>query len=53
MQKGKKFDPYQHEVIAVNQSNEDGIVLEEVQKGYKLNEEIIRTSKVIVGKNGE
>ncbi len=51
--KGKKFDPYQHEVIAVNQSNEDGTVLEEVQKGYKLNEEIIRTSKVIVGKKGE
>ncbi len=51
--KGKKFDPYQHEVIAVNQSKDDGIVLEEVQKGYKLNEEVIRTSKVIVGKKGE
>ena len=51
--KGKKFDPYQHEVIAVNQSKEDGIVLEEVQKGYKLNDEVIRTSKVIVGKKGE
>ncbi len=51
--KGKKFDPYQHEVIAVNQSKEDGIVLEEIQKGYKLNDEVIRTSKVIVGKKGE
>lgn len=51
--KGKKFDPYQHEVIAVNQYKDDGIVLEEVQRGYKLNDEVIRTSKVIVGKKGE
>lgn len=51
--KGKKFDPYVHEAIAVNQSDEDGIVLEEVQKGYKLNDEVIRTSKVIVGKKGD
>ncbi len=48
--KGKKFDPYLHEVIAVTQSEEDGIIVEEVQKGYKLNNEVIRTSKVIVGK---
>ncbi len=51
--KGKKFDPYMHEAIAVNQSDDDGIVLEEVQKGYKLNDEVIRTSKVIVGKKGD
>lgn len=51
--KGKKFDPYMHEVIAITESDEDGIVLEEVQKGYKLNDEVIRTSKVIVGKKGE
>ncbi len=51
--KGKKFDPYLHEVIAVNQSDDDGIVLEEIQKGYKLNDEVIRTSKVIVGKKGD
>ena len=51
--KGKKFDPYLHEVIAVNQSEEDGIVLEEIQRGYKLNDEVLRTSKVIVGKKGE
>ena len=48
--KGKKFDPFMHEVIAVTQSEEDGIIVEEVQKGYKLNNEVIRTSKVIVGK---
>lgn len=51
--KGKRFDPYLHEVIAVNQSKEDGIVLEEIQKGYKLNNEVIRTSKVIVGRKGD
>ncbi len=51
--KGKKFDPYLHEVIAVSPSDNDGMVLEEVQKGYKLNDEVIRTSKVIVGKKGD
>ncbi len=48
--KGKKFDPFMHEAIAVSPSEEDGVVLEEVQRGYKLNNEVIRTSKVIVGK---
>lgn len=48
--KGKKFDPYLHEVIAVTESSEDGVIVEEVQKGYRLNNEVVRTSKVIVGK---
>lgn len=51
--KGKQFDPYLHEVVAVNQSDDDGMVLEEIQRGYKLNDEVIRTSKVIVGKKGD
>ncbi len=48
--KGKKFDPNLEEAIGVSDDGEDGIVLEEVQKGYILNGEVLRTSKVIVSK---
>lgn len=48
--KGKKFDPYLHEVVAVADNGEDGTVIEEVQKGYTLNGEVVRSSKVIVSK---
>lgn len=47
---GKKYDPFLHEVIALSEDGEDGIVQSEVQKGYLLNDEVIRTSKVIVSK---
>ncbi|MDS0257116.1 nucleotide exchange factor GrpE [Thermoplasmatales archaeon AK] len=50
---GQKFDPYLHEVISVVDSDKDGIVIEEFQKGYKLNDEVIRTSKVVVGRKGD
>ncbi|HLH85389.1 MAG TPA: nucleotide exchange factor GrpE [Thermoplasmataceae archaeon] len=50
---GQKFDPYLHEVISVVNSDKDGIVIEEFQKGYKLNDEVIRTSKVVVGRKGD
>lgn len=45
--KGKKFDPYYHEVIAKEKSDlESGTILEELQKGYLLNSKVIRQSKV-------
>ncbi|UCC17575.1 MAG: nucleotide exchange factor GrpE [Dehalococcoidales bacterium] len=48
---GEPFDPYQHE--AVRQENgEEGVVVDEVQKGYKFNDKVIRASQVVVG-NGE
>jgi molecular chaperone GrpE len=49
---GEKFDPALHE--AITQKNEagkeEGVVLEEFAKGYKLNGRVIRPSKVIVNK---
>ncbi|UCH43169.1 MAG: nucleotide exchange factor GrpE [Dehalococcoidales bacterium] len=49
---GEPFDPHQHE--AIRQANgEDGIVLEEVEKGYKLNDRILRATKVVVGNGKE
>ena len=44
---GKKFDHYYHEVLLKEKSDkEEGIILEELQKGYLLNGKVIRHSKV-------
>ena len=46
---GKKFDPYLHEVMLKEKSDkEDGIILEELQKGYMLNDKVLRHTKVKV-----
>lgn len=51
--KGGKFDPHIHEALMQTQTHEhkDGEVLEELQKGYRLNDRVVRTSKVRVAKN--
>ncbi len=48
--KGNKYDPNLEEAIGVSDQGEDGTVIEVVQKGYTLNGDVIRTSKVIVSK---
>jgi molecular chaperone GrpE len=47
---GKKFDPSQHEAVRqeAQAQQPDGAVLEELQKGYKLNGRVIRASRVVV-----
>jgi len=46
---GKKFDPYLHEAMLKEKSEKDeGTVLEELQKGYMLNDKVLRHSKVKV-----
>jgi molecular chaperone GrpE len=49
---GEKFDPAMHEAIMqrAELQEPDNVVLEEFQKGYKLNSRVIRPSKVIVNK---
>jgi len=49
---GEKFDPALHEAMMqkTEPEEEDNIVLEEFQKGYKLNGRVIRPSKVVVNK---
>ena len=49
---GEKFDPSQHEAMThrAEPDKEDGLVLEEYQKGYKLGGHLIRPSRVIVNK---
>jgi len=49
---GENFDPALHEAMMqkTEPEEEDNIVLEEFQKGYKLNGRVIRPSRVIVNK---
>jgi molecular chaperone GrpE len=49
---GEKFDPATHEAIMqkTDPAGQDSAVLEEFQKGYKLNGRVIRPTKVIVNK---
>jgi molecular chaperone GrpE len=47
----KPFNPMEHEAIAHVPSGEsEGMVIDEVAKGYKLNEKVIRHAKVAVSK---
>ena len=50
---GKKFDHSFHEVLMTHNdpSKEDGVVLEELQRGYMLNGKVLRPSKVKVNKS--
>jgi molecular chaperone GrpE len=47
--KGEPFDPRLHEAV-MQQEGEEGMVIEETQKGYKFKEKVIRPSLVIIGK---
>jgi len=49
---GEQFDPSLHQAMMQQQDSEkqQGIILEEFQKGYTLNGRVIRPSKVIVNK---
>ncbi len=48
---GKEFDPMVHEaVMQVEDEEKDNIVVQEVQKGYKLKGKLIRPSKVVVSR---
>jgi molecular chaperone GrpE len=50
--KGVRFDPYRHEALfqVTTEELEEGIVAEEIQKGYIFNNHVIRFSKVAVTK---
>jgi molecular chaperone GrpE len=49
---GKPFDPELHDAIAnvpVEDKKKKGMVIEEIEKGYFLNDKVIRYAKVVVG----
>ena len=47
--RGEPFDPRLHEAV-MQQDGKEGMVIEELQKGYKFKEKVIRPSLVTVGK---
>ena len=51
--KGKPFDPSTQEALMQQETSEfpDGIVMEELEKGYTLGGRVVRTAKVKVAKN--
>ena len=50
--KGKSFDPHEHEVVQVVETSEapDQTVLDEVRKGYRLGERVLRPAQVRVAR---
>ncbi|MCX5697893.1 MAG: nucleotide exchange factor GrpE [Candidatus Omnitrophica bacterium] len=52
---GKLFDPNLHEALMQVEDNSktENMVVEELQKGYLLNDRVLRTAKVKVSKNTE
>jgi len=48
---GEKFNPELHEAVEnIKGDKKEGVIIEEIQKGYKLHGKVIRPSKVRVGK---
>ncbi|MEM4637461.1 MAG: nucleotide exchange factor GrpE [Candidatus Woesearchaeota archaeon] len=52
---GKIFDPYKHEVLMIKEDNnfEDDTIIEELQKGYMLNDIVLRHTKVMIAKHNK
>jgi molecular chaperone GrpE len=48
--KGEKFDPNQHEALSTMpvEGTEGGTVVEVMQKGYRMDEQLIRPARVVV-----
>ena len=49
---GETFDPSFHEAV-VQQEGTEGVILDEVRKGYTLKDKLLRAPQVVVGKGSE
>ena len=49
---GEKFDPYKHESVIVEENNDlpDNTILEVIDKGYYLNNKVLKPARVKVSK---
>jgi molecular chaperone GrpE len=49
---GLTFDPTRHEAVDIITvpASDDGMVVEEMQRGYLLHERLLRPAKVVVGR---
>lgn len=51
---GEKFNPAEHEaVVCIPSDKEEGMVIEEFCKGYRMHDKIVRCAKVAVSKGKE
>ncbi|MFQ3549580.1 MAG: nucleotide exchange factor GrpE [Armatimonadota bacterium] len=52
---GCEFDPEVHEAVAKTPSEEykENIIIDEIEKGYKMDSKVLRPSRVVVVKNEE
>ena len=51
---GEKFNPAEHEaVVCIPSEQEEGMVIEEFCKGYRMHDKIVRCAKVAVSKGKE
>lgn len=46
---GSEVDPHKHDVMTQVPWGEDGIIIDEFEKGYMLGEKVLRHAKVVVG----
>lgn len=46
-----QFNPRLHEAVISVEGDKDGMILEEIQKGYLINEKLLRASKVKVSRS--
>jgi molecular chaperone GrpE len=49
---GERFDPVQHEAV-MTKPGKEGEVVEVLQKGYRLNGQVLRPARVVVGAGNE
>jgi molecular chaperone GrpE len=49
---GKPFDPHYHEAVMQTESEEydEGVVAQEIQKGYRIGDKVLRHSRVVVSR---
>jgi molecular chaperone GrpE len=47
---GERFDPSRHEALATRAADgaDSGVVVETLEKGYRLDEQLIRPARVVV-----
>lgn len=51
---GANFDPNLHEAVAyIASDNDEGMILDEVSRGYMMHDRVIRCAKVVVSKGKE
>jgi molecular chaperone GrpE len=52
---GEEFDPNQHEAVMVQEDNSrpPGVVISQLQKGYRLHDRLVRPAMVVVSKKPE